>query len=267
MKKRLEKLSVRKLMLASALALLTFIGLLGAGIGLSMVNSSGFWNTAVVPQPIYALHGEITGSGDCDNVWANLDPLQWPNGILTYQINEAATWHVEEPWNGREEATFVGYIAWENEITWSGSITIQYSEVCDSSPEPPEQDPPSTVPSVAATPACTRFNLDLGHNKETGAMEPGRYVMTEVGSGSVLAEWQAEASWTDSGWIHNIPLSFAKSSWVEVYFYSQEAVAPVQLEVINPAPNTTYGWLATGLCHAVEIQFPTEWMTVHEVAE
>lgn len=98
-------------------------------------------------------------------------------------------------------------------------------------------------------------------------MEPGRYVMTEVGTGKALAEWDAEAAWTDSGWIHNIYLSFNMASWVEVYFYPHGEVEPVQLEVINPAPNTAYGWLAQDMCHAVEVQFPAQWMATHESGE
>ena len=28
------------------------------------------------------------------------------------------------------------------------------------------------------------------------------------------------------------------------------------MTILNPAPGTTYGWLARGLCHALEVSWP-----------
>lgn len=107
--------------------------------------------------------------------------------------------------------------------------------------------------------ACTRINLDLGRNGRTGATVPGRFEMVEVGTGRLLAQWEAQANWTCSPWFYNLHLSFAGGSWVEVFFYPEGETARVKLEVLNPAPGTDYGWLAPGMCHAIELQFPEDW--------
>lgn len=108
-------------------------------------------------------------------------------------------------------------------------------------------------------PGCSRFNLDLGRNAQTGAGVNGRYVMIEITTGSALANWDAESWWVDSGWIREIPLAHFDGSWVDVYFHPEGDLAPVKLEVINPAPDTQHGWLAPGVCHAIELQFPADW--------
>ncbi|HFE67307.1 MAG TPA: hypothetical protein ENJ93_08590 [Chloroflexi bacterium] len=110
-----------------------------------------------------------------------------------------------------------------------------------------------------SAPACARFNLDMGRNGRTGATVPGRYEMIEVGTGRLLAQWEAQANWTCSPWLDNIRLTFKEGSWVEVFFYPEGETAPVKLEILNPAPGTTYGWLAPGMCHAIELQFPASW--------
>lgn len=111
-------------------------------------------------------------------------------------------------------------------------------------------------------PACARFNLDLGRNAHTGAGVDGRYEMIEVGTGKLLATWDAEFWWADSGWIEGIKLSYEDGSWVEVFFYPNGSPPAQKLEIINPAPGTEYGWLALGMCHAIEIQFPADWAYV-----
>ncbi|MEM7333334.1 MAG: SdrD B-like domain-containing protein [Chloroflexota bacterium] len=108
--------------------------------------------------------------------------------------------------------------------------------------------------------ACARFNLDLGRSAHTGAGVEGRYEMIEIGTGKLLATWDADFWWADSGWIEGIELSFAGGSWVEVYFYPYGSSPAQKLEIINPAPGTEYGWLAPGMCHAVEIEFPIDWI-------
>lgn len=115
--------------------------------------------------------------------------------------------------------------------------------------------------------ACARFNLDLGRNAHTGAGVAGRYEMIEVSTGSLLASWDADFWWADSGWIEGIELSHPDGSWVEVYFYPEGVTTGQKLEIINPAPGTQYGWLAPGMCHAIEIQFPADWAYVQQGAE
>lgn len=104
--------------------------------------------------------------------------------------------------------------------------------------------------------ACTRFDLEEGRNATTGAGVAGRYEMREVGSGRLLAVWRATSNAIDSGWIEGISSSFSTGSWVEVYFYPDGQTTATKLEILNVAPNTEYGWVKPGLCHAVELQFP-----------
>ncbi len=112
-------------------------------------------------------------------------------------------------------------------------------------------------------PACTRFDLEMGRNVETGAGIAGRYEMIEVGSGKQLATWNADSWWVDGGWIYDIELSY-DASWVEVFFYPLGEGPAIKLEIVNFAPDTEYGWLASGMCHAMEIQFPADWIYVQQ---
>jgi hypothetical protein len=112
------------------------------------------------------------------------------------------------------------------------------------------------TPDVKTETACARFNLEQGRSPATPL--PGRYEMIEVGTGSLLASWWAEAGWVDSGWITEIDLAFPES-WVEVYFYPFGNEPAVKMEIVNPAPGTEYGWLARGMCHSIEIEFPLGW--------
>ena len=123
----------------------------------------------------------------------------------------------------------------ESDLTWDAGLTQNYT-------------------------ACGRFNLDLGRSADTGAGVAGRYEMIEVGTGKRLATWDADFWWADSGWIEGIELSNANGSWVEVFFYPHGQPPAQKLEIINPAPGTEYGWLAPGMCHAVEIEFPIDWI-------
>lgn len=114
---------------------------------------------------------------------------------------------------------------------------------------------------ISAESACTRFDLEEGRNADTGAGVAGRYEMREVGTGRVLATWDAAADWVDSGWIYDINTSVASSSWVEVFFYPAGKSIATRLEILNPAPGTSFGWVADGMCHAVELQFPEAGVT------
>ncbi|MCB9006063.1 MAG: hypothetical protein H6656_01505 [Ardenticatenaceae bacterium] len=123
---------------------------------------------------------------------------------------------------------------------------------------------PQASPTVAAnTPAtngaCVRFSLYQGRNAATGAGVAGRYDMREVTTGSLLASWEASSTATVSDWFTNLQQVSDGGSWVEVFFYEGGVETAVPLEILNPAPNTPYGWVTNGQCHAVELQFPTDW--------
>ena len=83
--------------------------------------------------------------------------------------------------------------------------------------------------------------------------------MIEVGTGRLLATWWAEKGWMDSGWITGIDLTWPEV-WVGVFFYPYDSGPAVKMNIVNPAPDTEYGWLARGMCHSVEIEFPSGWL-------
>ncbi len=116
--------------------------------------------------------------------------------------------------------------------------------------------PPPPTYTPEAGDACTRFNLEEGRNKESGALDSGLFVMSEI-SGRVVATWKAERGWKDSGWLQGFKIS-ADTVHVGVQFYPDFGGYPIQMEIVNPAPGTDFGWLANGICHAIEIQFPEE---------
>ncbi|WP_420630101.1 hypothetical protein [Candidatus Leptofilum sp.] len=121
---------------------------------------------------------------------------------------------------------------------------------------------PQAKPTVAEQPgsgACVRFSLHQGRNTATGAGVAGRYEMWEVATGSLIAAWEGSAQATISDWFTEVPQVSAGGSWVNVNFYPAGEETAVPLEILNPAPNTTYGWVANGQCHAVELQFPIDW--------
>jgi len=107
---------------------------------------------------------------------------------------------------------------------------------------------------------CARFNLELGRNRESGAPLAGTYVMVQQPfdpDGNVVATWEAGVGALDSGWLTGLPLA-DEAVYVKVFFYPSPYGTPIPLEIVNPAPGTTYGWLANGVCHSVEIQFPAD---------
>ncbi len=133
---------------------------------------------------------------------------------------------------------------------------------------------PQVMPTVAGdsqtspNSVCTRFSLVQGRNADTGIGHQGTFVMREVTTGSTLATWEVTGQETVSDWFINLPQVSNGASWVEVRFELEEGyefLSPegfighsVLLEILNPAPDTTYGWVANGQCHSVEIQFDEE---------
>jgi hypothetical protein len=78
--------------------------------------------------------------------------------------------------------------------------------------------------------------------------------MNEV-TGKLLATWQAREGDVDSGWLSNLTTSF-ESVHIVVTFYPGDGSAAVNMQIVNPAGGTSYGWLTRNVCHAVEIQYP-----------
>jgi len=113
--------------------------------------------------------------------------------------------------------------------------------------------PPPPDPSGEGQ-GCTRFNLEVGRNKETGTPVAGTYIMEEL-SGHRVATWTAEIGWLDSGELRNLPIT-KNEVHVRVFFYPANGSGSIELEILNPAPNLPFGWISKVGCHAVEIQFP-----------
>ena len=121
---------------------------------------------------------------------------------------------------------------------------------------------PATAEAVpTANGTCARFSLHQGRNAATGAGVAGRYEMREVTTTRLLASWEASSKATVSDWLIDLPQVSDGGSWVEVFFLAGGEDTAVPLEILNPAPNTAYGWVANGQCHAIELQFPTDWTT------
>lgn len=150
-------------------------------------------------------------------------------------------------------------------VTPTPTVSVTETAI-PSSPTPTPQErvtaTPAPVETVTPTPrppkqsACARFNLEQG--RTPGCPVQGRYEMIEVGTGRLLATWWAEKGWMDSGWITGIDLTWPEV-WVEVFFYPYGSGPAVKMNIVNHAPGTEYGWLARGMCHSVEIEFPPDW--------
>ncbi len=121
----------------------------------------------------------------------------------------------------------------------------------------PTEAPPTSTPQVSPTPtkeprldACLRFNFEVSGD----VAAKGLYIAQEVG-GRHLASWYAEDGWQDSGWIRDIDITFP-SVYAQVLYYSGPDADPIRMEIVNPAPDSTDGWLSRGMCHALEIGWP-----------
>jgi hypothetical protein len=97
-----------------------------------------------------------------------------------------------------------------------------------------------------------RINFDVGGQ----TARRGLYNVTELG-GAVYASWYAEEGWTDSGWFKDIDIVF-EEIYVRVLYYSGPDVEPIDMKILNPAPGTPYGWMARGMCHAIEVAWPDD---------
>ncbi len=130
-----------------------------------------------------------------------------------------------------------------------------WSQVPSSLPDVPNTPATTeTNPTVQVDRSCARFNFMQGRDWYRGAMD-GIFVLIDV-TGGQIASWTARPGAVDSGWINGLPLSHP-SAHVRVVFYPRYGGgSPIQMEIVNPAPGTPYGWLTQGGCHAIEIQYP-----------
>ena len=112
---------------------------------------------------------------------------------------------------------------------------------------------PSVTP-IGTGSVCTRFDLEEGRDALNGVPAEGRFEMRET-TGGLVATWTTRRGEVDSGWIRGLEIS-RESVWVTVTFHPADSGLPVSMEILNPAAGTSYGWLARGVCHAVELQFP-----------
>lgn len=98
--------------------------------------------------------------------------------------------------------------------------------------------------------ACTRINFEISGD----VAREGEYRVVEAG-GRLLFVWPAKAGWQDSGWQYDIDISF-DAVHVEVYFVPSDGSEHIRMNILNPAPGTPYGWLSSGMCHALEVGWP-----------
>jgi hypothetical protein len=110
--------------------------------------------------------------------------------------------------------------------------------------------PSPTPTSEPRLPSCLRINFDVSGDEA----RRGLYIAQEVG-GRFLAGWEADDGWKDSGWFYDIDITFP-AVYAQVLYYHGPGVEPVIMKIVNPAPDTEHGWLARGMCHALEVGWP-----------
>ena len=132
-----------------------------------------------------------------------------------------------------------------------GSIGAQ-----DGIPGEVEVEPEPGAGEAEAAPAETGpsavridFELAPGHSAKRG-----HYSVQDLGGGEI-ASWYALDGWLDSGWINDIDIG-EKSMHVQVLYYPGPDTEPTVMKILNPAPDTEYGWVSDGMAHALEVAWP-----------
>lgn len=141
-------------------------------------------------------------------------------------------------------------------ITPTGTLTATPPVSETPPPTPTDSAPvPTNTPTVEPTatkkprlPSCFRINFEVAGQ----SARAGRYDVYEIW-GRHLYTWYADEGWQDSGWIQPIDITF-ENVLVDV-IYSNNG-SPITLSNVNPAPNTTHGWMSRGMCHALEVAWP-----------
>ncbi|MBP6015268.1 MAG: hypothetical protein KA586_00965 [Candidatus Promineofilum sp.] len=144
------------------------------------------------------------------------------------------------------------------EITPTATMTPSFTPTMTQTPTPTVKPPPGPFEGTATpTPtrparldSCLRIDFEMGPD----VARRGTFVVQETG-GRVLATWWADEGWTDSGWIQDLDISHP-SVHVQVFFVQGDGSPPIEMTILNPAPDTSYGWLTRGRCHALEVAWP-----------
>ncbi len=116
----------------------------------------------------------------------------------------------------------------------------------------PTLEPTPTKTKRPREHSCLRINFEVSGDEA----RRGLYIVQEIG-GRVLASWYAEEGWMDSGWIKEIDITH-ENVYVQVLYYSGPGADPVELKIVNHAPDSPYGWLSWGMCHALEVAWPDD---------
>lgn len=142
--------------------------------------------------------------------------------------------------------------------TATGTATPGPSPTPTNTALPPTAEPTATL-EPTATPtkrprefACVRINFDVGGDDAAR----GLYIVEETG-GKLLASWYALDGWKDSGWFKDIDITH-ENVFVKVLYYRGPDAEPIEMKILNPAPDTPYGWMSWGVCHAIEVAWPEE---------
>lgn len=130
------------------------------------------------------------------------------------------------------------------------------------SPMPSATRPPAATATMAPSPtivptkgprlpACTRINFEVaGHYAK-----PGAYVLSEVW-GRVLHVWHTDkAGQQDSGAWVGFDITYP-AVWVTVTYHPGNGGPPIDMAILNHAPDLPWGWVARGMCHAIEVGWP-----------
>lgn len=111
-------------------------------------------------------------------------------------------------------------------------------------------------PTIDGERACARLSFKSGRDGYHGASE-GTFIIQEV-TGGTVAGWSTYAGAHISPWMNSVGITHP-SVHVKVLFYPQYGGGPVEMKILNPAGDTSFGWLARGVCHAIEIEYPVQY--------
>ena len=114
-------------------------------------------------------------------------------------------------------------------------------------PVSPTAPPPPTATSKPREDSCVRINFEVSGDEAVR----GLYIVQETG-GKQLASWYALDGWQDSGWFKDIDISH-ENVYVQVVYYPGPDTSPTYLTILNHAPDSEYGWMSWGMCHALEV--------------
>ena len=116
----------------------------------------------------------------------------------------------------------------------------------------PETPTPSPTPKQPRYPGCFIINFDVAGQ----TARRGWYWVEEEG-GKVLALVMLEEGWQGSDWQNWFQADLAfPGVYVRVYYSPTLTGDRLLLRILNPAPGREEGWLARGVCHAIEVGWP-----------